>query len=70
MGRHQVSPDGAARQISAHIGKFGHRDQIQNIKLPCYSAGARAWRQINDLRDEIVKPEHVEQTKQRVSHRL
>ncbi len=40
------------------------------IKLTCDRAGARARRQVNNFGDEIEKPQHIEQAKQCVSHRL
>src|SRR6266704_6617759 len=60
----------AAGQIRAHVAEFCDRDQIQDIELSCEHATARARRKIDDLRDEIKKPKHVEQTEQGVSHRL
>ena len=50
--------------------EFCDRDQIQNIKLPGHCARARTRREIDDLGDEIEKPEHVKQAEQGVSHGL
>src|SRR5438093_13641889 len=65
-----MTPDRAAGQISAHVCKFCDRDQVQDVKLPSQLAAARTRSQINDLGDEVVKRKDIEQTEQRVSHRL
>src|SRR6202011_371240 len=67
---HQMSADCAAGQVRAHIAEFRDRDQIQNIKLSGDRSPDRSRSEVKYFGREIKKPEHIEQTEQRVSHRL
>src|SRR6266481_9334878 len=67
---HQMPPNRAPRQIRTHVRKLRDRDQIQYVELAGDLAAAGTRSEIHNFGDEIVKPKHVEQTKQRVSHRL
>src|SRR6266540_6034805 len=67
---HQMPPNRAPRQIRPHVRKLRDRDQIQYIELAGELAAARTRSEIHNFGDEIVKPKHVEQTEQCVSHRL
>ena len=44
MRDHQVAANDAAGQVGAHVGKFGHGDQVQNIELAGQLACARTGR--------------------------
>src|SRR5207247_10562754 len=70
LRNHEMPANRAAGQVCPHVAEFCDRNQIQDIELSCEHATARARRKIDDLRDEIKKPKHVEQTEQGVSHRL
>src|ERR1051325_2818874 len=67
---HQMPSNYAPGQVCAHIGEFGDGNQIQNVELAGKMAVGRTRSEIHNLRDEIVKPEHVQQPEQRVSHGL
>ena len=69
MRNHLVTADHAAGEIRAHVAELRDRDEIENVKLPSHRAGRRTRHDVNDLGDEIVKPEDVEQPKDRVGHR-
>src|SRR5260370_25299211 len=65
-----VTPDHAAHQICSHVAELRNDDEIKAIKLSGHQPGTRAGQQVDYLRHEIEKPEHVKQPKERVSHRL
>src|SRR5207302_11439484 len=66
----RVSADEAAGDIRAHVAELRNHDQIEHIKMPGHVPGGVARKNIDDFRDEIEKPEHVEKSEGRVSHRL
>src|SRR6202011_4349956 len=67
---HEMTSHRAAGQVRAHVAEFCHRDQVETVKLSGDRSGARARSEIKNFRVEIEEPENVEQTKQRIGHRL
>src|SRR6516225_9428174 len=67
---HQMPPNRAPRQIRAHVRKLGNRDQVQHIKLTGELTAARTWSEVYNFSDEIEEPKDIQQTEQRVGHRL
>jgi hypothetical protein len=65
-----MPPNRAPGQIRTHVREFGDGNQIQHVELAGKLAAAGTRSEINNFGDEIVKPKHVEQAEQSVSHRL
>src|SRR4051812_15213976 len=65
-----MSPEHTPHKIRPHIAELRDYNQVEAVKLPGHSPGARARQKIHDLCDEIEQPKDVKQSEQRISHRL
>src|ERR1700730_2956217 len=64
-----MTPSQTAGQIRTHIAELGDGNKIENVELARDSATGQTRNYVNDFRDEVVKPEHVKQSEDGVSHR-
>src|SRR5436190_3228630 len=57
-----------ADQIRTHIAELSDRNKVENVELARDRASGRTRNYVNDFCDEIVKPEHVKEPEDGVSH--
>src|SRR5438876_557081 len=64
-----MTSDQTANQVGTHVAELGDGNEIENVELAGDSACGRTRNYVNDFRNEVVKPKHVEQSEYCIRHR-